>query len=186
MFPFLRLARVLASAPARPRIPPLGESVVSFRVLPGDLDQNRHLNNGRYLTMMDLGRFDLIARSGLAGELLKRRWYPVVRAATVRFRQPLDAFQRYDLRTRVVGWDDDGFYLEQRFERGASVRALGLIKGTFLGPEGKVAPATIAALLAPGMAAPKLPAWIETWERSQQLLAEELRRGQGGAFPQEP
>lgn len=177
MFPFLRLARVFATAPARPKVEPLGESVVSFRVLPGDLDQNRHLNNGRYLTMMDLGRFDLIARMGLTAELVKRRWYPVVRAATIRYRRPIDAFQRYQLRTRIVGWDDDGFYIEQRFERGGSVYALGLIKGTFLGPKGKLAPKELVDLVAPGTPAPSLPAWVQKWDESQQMLASELRSG---------
>lgn len=177
MFPFLRLARVFALAPARARIDPMGESVVSFRVMPGDLDQNRHLNNGRYLTMMDLGRFDLIARSGLTRELVKRRWYPVVRAATIRFRRPLDAFQRYDLRTRILAWDDEGFYVEQRFERAGSVLAIAVIKGIFLGPAGKVAPAELAELVAPGMPSPELPAWVAAWDASQRALAEELRQG---------
>jgi acyl-CoA thioesterase FadM len=41
----------------------LGESVVRFRVWPGDLDFNLHMNNGRYLTLMGLGRLDLMARA---------------------------------------------------------------------------------------------------------------------------
>src|SRR6185503_3961101 len=35
------------------------ESNLSLRVWPNDLDLNIHVNNGRYLTLMDLGRMDL-------------------------------------------------------------------------------------------------------------------------------
>ena len=42
----------------------LEESVVRFRVWPNDLDTNLHMNNGRYLTLMDLGRLDLLLRNG--------------------------------------------------------------------------------------------------------------------------
>ena len=45
-----------------------------LRVLPNDLDTNLHLNNGRYLTLMDLGRVDLMLRMGVMGELRRRRW----------------------------------------------------------------------------------------------------------------
>jgi len=175
LFPFVRLARVVLAAPRRPRIDPLAESVVTFRVLPGDLDQNRHLNNGRYLTMMDLGRFELLSRAGLVRELVKRRWYPVVTAATIRYRRALDAFQRYELRTRLLGWDEQGFYIEQRFERDGSVHAVAVIKGLFLGPRGKLPVAEVANVLAPGAVSPPLPEWVSLWDRSQELLAAELR-----------
>lgn len=176
MFPYLRLVKVLAMARGRKPLAPFEDSVVSFRVWPGDLDQNRHLNNGRYLTMMDLGRFDLIGRMGMFPTLLKRRWHPVVTGATIRYRRSLDPFQKYDMRTRLLGWDDQGMYLEQRFERNGTVHALGMIRGVFLGPEGRVAPETIVDLVAPGTRSPLLPTWVETWKRSQDELAEELRK----------
>ncbi|MDB5490660.1 MAG: Mesenchymal stem cell protein, partial [Micavibrio sp.] len=32
---------------------------IRLRVYPNDLDSNLHMNNGRYLTVMDLGRLNL-------------------------------------------------------------------------------------------------------------------------------
>lgn len=166
MFPFLRMAKVVGAATARAPLAPLDESVVSFRVWPGDLDNNGHMNNGRFLTMMDLGRWDIVTRTGLLKVLVKRRMYPVVSAATIRYRRSLDAFQRYELRTRILGWDDKGFYVEHRFEREGETHALAVIKGVFLGPAGKVAPADIVELMQPGTPSPPLPAWVATWERA--------------------
>jgi acyl-CoA thioesterase FadM len=175
VFPFLRLGKVLVSAPARAHLTPLADSVVSFRVWPGDLDQNRHLNNGRYLTMMDLGRFDLVSRTGLMGHLVRNRWYPVVTGATIRFRRALDAFQCYQLRTRIIAWDETGFFLEQRFERDGNIHAIAVIKGVFLGREGKVGTQRIVDLISPGTVSPVLPAWVASWERSQQELSASLK-----------
>ena len=50
------------------RLPPRGlleASRAVFRVLPNDCDMNLHMNNGRYLSFMDLGRVHLMAQSGL-------------------------------------------------------------------------------------------------------------------------
>ena len=44
-----------------------------MRVWPNDLDTNAHMNNGRYLTLMDLGRFDLMTQCGLVGTVLKKK-----------------------------------------------------------------------------------------------------------------
>lgn len=53
--------------------PPQDVSKVWFRVWPHDLDPSIHMNNGRYLALMDLGRLDLLIRSGLWRALLKNR-----------------------------------------------------------------------------------------------------------------
>ena len=59
----------LGDHPGAARLGPLDESVIHARVLPTDLDLNLHLNNGRALTLMDLGRVDLMLRMGVVGEL---------------------------------------------------------------------------------------------------------------------
>ena len=44
---------------------PDGMSVLRFRAWPTDLDPSLHVNNGRYLALMDLGRLDLMVGAGL-------------------------------------------------------------------------------------------------------------------------
>lgn len=176
MYPIARFAKVLAAAHARSKLDPLADSVVSFRVWPGDLDNNLHLNNGRYLTLMDLGRWDMVVRTGLAKALLKHRWYPVVGSSTIRHKRALDPFQRFELRTRLLGWNEQGFFIEQRFERGGEVYAVGVIWGVFLGPSGKVPAADVVHAVQPGAESPALPAWVEAWAKSQEALSAELAR----------
>lgn len=112
---WLRLLWLLLCTPFREKLaPPFGVSKLHWRVLPNDLDTNLHMNNGRYLTMMDLGRFDLILRMGLFGEARRRKWIPVLTAAKVRFRRELKLFQRYRLETRILWWSGSQFVMEHR------------------------------------------------------------------------
>jgi len=132
---WLRLFWLLVTAPFRPRLAmPAGASTLALRVLPSDLDISLHMNNGRYLQIMDLGRLDLIIRSGLGGAVWRNAWTPVVNAALIRFRRELRVFDRYRLETRVLGWLDQAVLIEQSFifaggGRDGQVAARALFKG---------------------------------------------------------
>jgi acyl-CoA thioesterase FadM len=165
-----RLLYVLIRGLRGPRLQPMGESVVPFRVLPTDLDFNLHMNNGRYLTLMDLGRLDLMLRQGVVGEIRRRRWNPVVGSAAVRFRRPLNAFQRFELRTRLVCWDERWLYLEQRCTRGGEVMASALIKALFIGPEGRVPPSELAAATGHPAASPPMPEGVRRWLEAEEEI----------------
>ena len=160
------MLKVLLAAALGSRLAPLGESVVSFRVWPNDLDSNLHMNNGRYLTVMDLGRLDLMFRTGLGSVILKRRWRPMVGSAFIRFRRALAPFERYNLTTRVVCWDEKWFWIEHRFERGGELIAVGVIKGLFRERTGNVPTAEVLAVL--GVTEPRrIPDWILAWQRAE-------------------
>lgn len=132
---WLRLIWLLLSAPFRPRLTlPEDVSSLALRVLPNDLDLSLHMNNGRYLAVMDLGRLDLLIRSGLGGAVWRNGWTPVANAALIRFRRELRAFARYRLETRIIGWQEQAVLLEQTFvfadgDREGQVAARALFKG---------------------------------------------------------
>ncbi len=133
-----RLIWLLITAPGRKRIGLTDECELLLRVLPTDLDLNLHLTNARYLSMMDLGRTELIIQTGMLKELLKRRWLPVVAVANLKFYRQINPFQRYKVITKIIGWDEKWFYIEQRFMAKGKVAAVGVIKGLFRGKEGKI------------------------------------------------
>ena len=112
---WLRLLAFLLTAPFRPSLaPPSGVSRLAFRVWPNDLDINLHMNNGRYLTIMDIGRFDLTLRMGLAGHARRNGWMPILSAAHVLYRRELRLFQRFWLESRIVWWSGARFIIEHR------------------------------------------------------------------------
>ena len=63
---WLRLLHLILAGFVRPRLDPARDvSRLAFRVWPHDLDTSLHMNNGRYWTLMDHGRADIMIRSGL-------------------------------------------------------------------------------------------------------------------------
>jgi acyl-CoA thioesterase FadM len=135
---FLRYLLMFAGALWGRRIEPLGESRLRLRVMPDDLDINLHMNNGRFLGLMDLGRFDLVIRMGVMRQARRRRWRPLVGSAMIRYRRSLEPFRSFDLVTRVLCWDDRWMVFEQRFERAGELMAVALVRALFRGPDGNV------------------------------------------------
>ena len=109
-----------------------GSDQVNLRVLPIDMDLNMHMNNGRYLSLMDIGRTRLIIRTGLHKLVWREKWGVVAGGVNITFLKSLGLFQKYTLRSRMVGHYDDWIYIEQRFESRGKLVACALAKVTFL------------------------------------------------------
>ncbi len=139
------------------------ESRVAFCVWPNDCDLSLHMNNGRYLTVMDLGRVHLTAQSGLLREALRRRWMPVLAAAEITYLRSLKPFQRFELVTRLLTWDDKYVYLEQRFERDGELFAHAYVKGLFLAHGARVPNAGLLQAIACTEDAPPMPEALRHW-----------------------
>ena len=155
-----RLLIVVVGAFFRSKLSLADNGRISLRVLPNDLDLNFHMNNGRFLSVMDLGRIDLIIRMGMLKTLSSNGWYPVIGAIHTTFRKSLYLFERYDIVTHIVGWDDKWVYLSQRIERDGQEVATAVMKTLFMSEDGKVPTDLIAAALGEGGASAKIPADI--------------------------
>lgn len=162
-----RTQLAFTTALARKPVPGQGildPSVTTMRVTPGDLDLYLHVNNGVYLQMMDVGRANFIADLGMAKALRERGWYPVVAASTMTYRRSLTVGQRFQLVTRVLGWDERVVYLEQAFWRRDELVARGLVAGRFLARgDGRVPAPDVAALAGWHDPSPELPADVAAW-----------------------
>lgn len=122
----------------RSKLQPLETATLTLRVWPNDIDINRHLNNGRYLSLMDLGRFDWTVRMGLLRAIFKYKWHPVVASAHIQYFRSLRPFQKFQLKTRMLYLDEKWVFMEQTFEALGKTVAIGRVKALFLGPSGKV------------------------------------------------
>ncbi|MBL8565570.1 MAG: thioesterase family protein [Hyphomicrobiaceae bacterium] len=132
---WLRIFWYLLAAPWRTHMAlPQERSILHFRVWPTDLDTSLHMNNGRYLTVMDLGRLDLMVTGGLWRAVVRHRWTPIANAIKIRFRREMRLFQRFRLETRLVAWDRTTVVIEQTFvlvggTRDGQIAAQALFKG---------------------------------------------------------
>lgn len=161
-----------------------GESAMRFTVLPTDLDLNGHMNNGRYLTIADIGRMDLVIRLGMASYILKNGLIPVLSAATIRYRLPLFPFQKYILISRIVCWDEKWAFMEQSFviasgKKVGAVAAIAILKGSFFDKKTRSTVPTGDVLSAIGMEAqsPPFPAHITHWQAAEETLRQSIKNG---------
>jgi acyl-CoA thioesterase FadM len=162
---FIRIPALAVWQHIRP-LPKLGvleTDRLTMRVWPSGIDLNMHLNNARYLSVMDYGRTHLLARTGLLERVIRARWTPLVGASWVTYRRSLPLWARYTLDTRLVCWDERWFYMEQIFTGEQGLAAVGWVKGALREPAGIVAPQTVLEAIEPGIVSPPIPEAIATW-----------------------
>jgi acyl-CoA thioesterase FadM len=177
VYVYFRLLWVIIAGLLAPRRSVLDESRLTFRVWPNDLDFNLHMNNGRYLTLMDLGRVDLMVRAGLLPYIRREKWQPMLGSCTIRFRRGLAPFERYTLSTRILCWDEKWVYMLQRFEQqNGKVAALALVRGLFTSPHGSLKPAEVLKVLGITATSPQMPVSVSEWiDADERLWGENVR-----------
>ena len=164
----LRLLWLFTFGRFRAAVSPLGPCRTPFRVWPTDLDLLRHVNNGVYLSIMDLARVDLMMRSRMSGAIRARGWYPVVVAETIQFRRSLNLFEAFEIETRVLGWDEKAIVLEQQFFRRQEAVAHALVRARFLAKRGgAVSPRELVAVMGLPEQAPPMSDYAARWNAEQ-------------------
>jgi acyl-CoA thioesterase FadM len=166
-----RLIRIVIAALLRPRLGLTDTSEVRLRVWPNDLDFNLHMNNGRYFTVMDLGRIDLMIRTGVAGWMWRQKWTPVVGSETMRFKRALKPFQSFRLKTRVLCWDERWVFLEQRFETLAGeLVALGIVKAVLTAERRTMRPKEALKIMGMLRRSPPMPPAVKAWALAEEWM----------------
>ena len=171
---FVRIPALAIRQHVRP-LPTLGvleEDRLRMRVWPNDIDINMHMNNARYLSVMDYARTHLLARTGLLGHILRSRWRPLVGAVWITYRRSLPLFSKFELTSRLVCWDEKWFYIEQTFAGHEGLAAVGWVKGMLRDARGSVDPLMVIEGVARGVVSPPMPEAMATWnELTREKLA---------------
>ena len=165
----LRTLLMLFTSAKRPSLSVWESSSVTFRVLPTDIDIAMHVNNGMYFSLMDLGRFDLMVRSGTWQKMRRRGWTPVAAGETIAFRRSLQLWQRYTIETRIIGLDAKAIYFEQRMVVEGEIYARAYIATRLVSKGGPVSQAEILAEFGQPPAGLELPEWIHGWRQDTAL-----------------
>jgi acyl-CoA thioesterase FadM len=135
---YLRLLYTLLVSYVQGKGSVFDEHTLKFRTWPHDLDLNFHMNNGRYLTLMDLGRVQFVIRAGLMRRLLDEGWMPVIGGVQMRFYRSILPLQKFELKTKVLSWDDKWVYFNQTFHVSGELMASGTVRALVRSKEGTV------------------------------------------------
>lgn len=164
MYPFIRLAKEIIKATRQPPLR-IDEVHVSHHICwPWDLDMWLELNNGRTLTLFDLGRVPFGIRTGMAQMLRREGWGGAVAGASVMYRRRVRMFDRIELRTRLIGWDDKFTYTEQSMWTGDTCANHILVRAATTDKNGIVRnDRVLAAMGVPDAKSPPFPDWVKGW-----------------------
>jgi acyl-CoA thioesterase FadM len=171
---FVRIPALAIRQHIRPLTPlhVLEEDQIRMHVWPNDIDVNLHMNNARYLSVMDYARTHLLARTRLLDHILRARWQPLVGAVWMTYRRSLALFSSFTIASRLICWDERWFYIEQSFAGREGLAAVGWVKGTLRDAHGSVEPQRVLEQIEPGVASPAMPETIATWN---ELTREKLQ-----------
>jgi acyl-CoA thioesterase FadM len=174
--PWLRTIRIYLLLKGKPRVDLLATTRVRIRIWPNDLDTYLHVNNGRYLTLADLGRLDWFISTGVHEKGKELGVMPVVGDSIAKYRRELRAFQTVEIETQLVGWSGRWGFLEHRFVRHGRVVAMVGVRGTFTGPNGTIDSWDFLRQLETGMStSPPLPDWARAFNESAEATSVMLR-----------
>jgi len=166
MYPLIRLGIEMALARYAPALPFDGVHVSHHTCFPWDIDPWSELNNGRTLTLYDLGRIPLVARSGLGRALRANRWGLTVAGSSVRYRRRVRAFHRVEMRSAFIGRDARFLYVSQAMYRDGEALSGALIRGAVTDARGIVATDRIVTAIGdPEL--PALPGWAAAWSDAE-------------------
>ena len=147
----------------------LGEFHISHHICwPWDLDLWLELNNGRTLTLYDLGRLVLAKRCGLLSLLKTKRWSMPMAGASVRYRRRIRVFERFEMRSRGLCWDDRFFYIEQSiWKKNGECAGHIVYRSAFIDSVGIINPDKVIQALGVNVGRPKIPNWVASWSEAE-------------------
>ena len=146
------------------RVIPFQKTNLFFKVWPTDIDINFHMNNGRFLTIMDYGRFDYYGKLGLFPLMFKKKALPVTGAAFVQFRRPLGLFKSYRLETELVSLNEKWFYFDQKIFLNKELSCRLLVKALWLQKGAKISPKDIFEDKFPTVKVPEFSEILRAWK----------------------
>ena len=169
MYPFVRQLKEMVRAQFMGPMDLLDTHVTHTLCWPWDLDGWGELNNGRSLTLYDLGRFPVFIRTGIGRAALRNRWGLTMAGAAAMWRRRVRIFDRIDIHSRLIGWDHRFFYIEQcMWLPGKRTAASSVIyRSACTDRNGIVAPQRVLDFLGHDRPSPPLPGWVGKWTEAE-------------------
>lgn len=168
---YFRLLRSLLRGCLAHRISPFDVAESHFRVWLNDIDAFGHMNNGRYMQIMDAARVEWMVRCGVAGAMWRNRWGAIVGGGMMRYRHSLHVVQRYCVRTRLLFWDHRWFYLEHAFvDSRQRCVAAGITRAALRHKTGWVDTSRVVGAVVPDAGVLPEPPFLREWLSAEQRI----------------
>ncbi|WP_347375055.1 thioesterase family protein [Aequorivita sp. Q41] len=96
-----------------------------------DCESFRFMANSKYFYYMDLIRYEVVFRSKLYDNTIKKGMFGVLASQKIIYKKPLKIFKKFDITLKLEGSDEKWVYHRQTFEQNGQICAIGFTKSGF-------------------------------------------------------
>lgn len=147
MLLYFRLIYKLLIGRFRPKIGAFDRASLSFRVLPFFDAEFKVLNAARYFNYTELAGLERNMRCGLLKIYLEKKWWVVAVAQRINYIRRVRVFDKVEVCSHMLGWDDKFFYWEWTFLCRGRLTALAFTKCAIRSKDGVVSTQVICDLM---------------------------------------
>lgn len=171
MYPYIRMLSEVIKVRNKPRSGFFDVYENRVRVWPQDIDPWMELNNGRTLTLFDLGRIPFALSCGAARVMSHNGWGLTVAGNSTRYRRRVKLWDLLTIKTRFLGWDERFLYIHQAMWKKDECTSHMLLRSAIVnarrGRSGIVEPAIFAQAMGVTQPSPPLPNWVLAWSKAE-------------------
>ena len=162
-YPMIRILRCYLSSKFLDRINLEDESSLVFRASIFDIDPLVEINNGRYLTLADIGRFNHGFRTGFFKKSRENNLYFTVVGLNAKYRYRIPFGKKFTMTTKIIYYDDKWIYYHHNFIFNNRITT-SLLARTGVLKNGKlVKPEDVEGYFEMDLPKLNLPQWVEHW-----------------------
>lgn len=96
---------------------------VFSRVKLRDIDTNLHLTNSRYLLYLDRGRVSCMFEIDILKRFIRAKIGMVVSSINITYVREIKPFEKFEIKSAFLGWDDKYIYFSQEIYVGDQLRS---------------------------------------------------------------
>ena len=116
-----------------------------------------NISEGNYKVSAEL----LLSWDGDINSFLKKqKWSLTITGTYNEYRYRLRLFQRFKLKTKIIGYDENWFYFFQKIERNEKTHMASVVKYAFTSKNGIVKPKEVVEAMGEPYDPTQLPSWV--------------------------
>jgi acyl-CoA thioesterase FadM len=171
---WLRFLITLIVEPFKKRIRYPEEHIISYRVWFTEADLSA-MNASQVLMITEMARLSMVIRCGVFRKLIQYKWMPVMAASNIKFIKPIKRFQKFTVRSLMIGYDEKFWYMKhQLYNSKNELAAVILVKACYV-CKAKVVPAVeLLNLLNEPITSLPIPKYIQTYIEFEKQLMNDL------------
>ena len=165
-YPLLRVLKANIASKFVKNIKLEDESSLTFRAGIFDIDPFIEINNGRYLTLADVGRFNHGFRTGFYKKARSENLYFTVVGVSAKYRYRIPFGKKFTMTTKIIHSDEKWIYYLTDFSHDNRVSTSLLARTGVLRAGKLVRPNEVEEIFQMKLTKYQVPQWVELWIKS--------------------